>query len=680
MKIIRSQKIIPFVIAAICLLAFGLLIPFLGFYQDDWHPVYYGNSRGLDSLWELFLYDNRPFAAIIYILGFKILGFKPIAWHGLALTLRTLTVVVIWMVFVELWPQNKREASWAAILFGVYPFFDLQPLALIYTIQWIGFLLFSISIWGMLRSIRKTEHFWVYTILSLVTSALQLLILEYYIGLELIRPILIWMLFSNRKESRNETLTRVVKLWVPYLGILAVYIIFRLFFIPRPPSGFERNAPWLLYNFVENPFNTLPHFIESAVKDFVIILGAPWNNIFSPDLFGITTPSNLFAITLAAMVGGGLYFIFRKYQIDQGPSDKSSLKWIKSALILGSFLVLLGPIPGWLTNQFISTKNPLWSSRFGLASMIGASILIVAILEFLISNRKYRTIIYCSLIGLSVSWHFLNANDFRWAWQTQANFYDQLKIRAPNIKPNTAILSDSELFPRMGEYPTAFALNSLYSKQTDSRDLDYWFFGLYRGFNEERDELIEGITLTDAQFSSNFSSNSLDSLVLYYKPELNRCLWILSPEYGQVYELPEISREVSEISSLDRIVVDLSGASSRSEQIFGKLDTDNWCYYFQKADLAKQNKDWAGVVNLWNDAVNNKYKPGNGVEYLPFIEGFAMMDDWDKAESLTKRANRVTLKMKPILCTIWTRVDQEAQPSIEKDESVRRVFDKLNCQ
>ena len=645
MKIIRPYKLIPFVIAAICLLAFGLLIPFLGFYQDDWHPVFYGYSRGLESLWELFLYDNRPFASVIYILGFKILGFKPIHWHVLALILRTLTVVATWVVFIELWPQKKRQASWAAILFAVYPFFDLQPLALIYTIQWMGFLLFSFSIWAMLRSIQRPEQFWFYTILSLITSALQLLIIEYYIGLELIRPVLIWMLTSDKEESSKETITRVMKLWAPYLGILAVYITFRLFFIPRPPSGFERNAPWLLYNFIENPFSTFLHFVESVVKDFVIILGAAWNNLFSPDLFGVATPSNLIALALAVIVGGGLYFFFQKYQGHDEQSTGRSVKWIKSALILGLILVLLGPIPGWLTNQFISTKNPLWSSRFGLASMVGASVLIVALLELLIYNRKYRTIVYCCLIGLSVSWHFLNTNDFRWAWQTQTNFYNQLKIRAPYIKPNTAILSDSELFPRMGEYPTAFALNSLYSRQTNLRDVDYWFFGLYRGFNEERGELIEGIPLGDAQFSSNFSSNSLDSLIVYYEPELNRCLWILNPEYGQVYEIPEISREVSEISNIDRIVAEPPDSVNRSEQIFGKLDVDNWCYYFQKADLAKQNKEWSGVVNLWNEAAENEYKPGNGVEYLPFIEGFAMTGDWDKAEALTKRANSVTLKI-----------------------------------
>ena len=261
MKKIQSQRMIPLVIAGICVLAFGLLIPFLGFYQDDWHPIFYGYSRGLGSLWELFLYDNRPFASIIYILGFKFLGFKPIAWQIASLLFRIFTVILIWMVFSELWPENKRQAFWAALLFGVYPFFDLQPLALIYAIQWVGFTLFTISIWAMIRSIRSPERFWFFTFLAIVTEALHFILIEYFVGLELIRPVIIWMLVTRSDRKRMETLQRVLKLWAPYLGILLIYIIFRLFFIPRPPSGFERNAPWLVFSFIENPLSTFVHFI-----------------------------------------------------------------------------------------------------------------------------------------------------------------------------------------------------------------------------------------------------------------------------------------------------------------------------------------------------------------------------------------------------------------------------------
>ncbi|MCK4819300.1 hypothetical protein KA005_26245, partial [bacterium] len=116
-----SIKTVPFALFTVCIFAFGLLIPFLGFFQDDWHPIFYGFARGVRSLWELFLFDNRPFATFIYLIGFNIIGYKPLHWHILALLLRGMTVIFIWLSFCEIWPTYKREATWASFLFAVYP-------------------------------------------------------------------------------------------------------------------------------------------------------------------------------------------------------------------------------------------------------------------------------------------------------------------------------------------------------------------------------------------------------------------------------------------------------------------------------------------------------------------------------------------------------------------------------
>jgi hypothetical protein len=94
------------------------------------------------------------------------------------------------------------------------------------------------------------------------------------------------------------------------------------------------------------------------------------------------------------------------------------------------------------------------------------------LLEVLIKNKTYRMIILCSLVGFSISFHLLNSNNYRWLWIKQTNFYHQLYWRAPYIEPKTAILSDGEIFPRMGDYPTSFALSTLYPKLDDTRELN----------------------------------------------------------------------------------------------------------------------------------------------------------------------------------------------------------------
>ncbi len=56
----KMEASAPAAFLALCLLSFGLLIPRLGFYMDDWPYVFYANLKGIDSLREMLVYDSRP--------------------------------------------------------------------------------------------------------------------------------------------------------------------------------------------------------------------------------------------------------------------------------------------------------------------------------------------------------------------------------------------------------------------------------------------------------------------------------------------------------------------------------------------------------------------------------------------------------------------------------------------
>jgi hypothetical protein len=64
------------------ILSFGLLIPRLGFYMDDWPYVFYAKVKGIDGLREMLYYDSRPNAAWLYMAGIRIIGFNP--QHGMS--------------------------------------------------------------------------------------------------------------------------------------------------------------------------------------------------------------------------------------------------------------------------------------------------------------------------------------------------------------------------------------------------------------------------------------------------------------------------------------------------------------------------------------------------------------------------------------------------------------------
>jgi hypothetical protein len=165
--------------------------------------------------------------------------------------------------------------------------------------------------------------------------------------------------------------------------------------------------------------------------------------------------------------------------------------------------------------------------------------------------------------------------------------------------------------------------------------------------------------------------------VIHYEPEHYECLWVLRPQDQEIRALPEITREVLPISDLERIQPASPYARPIPGQIFGPEPAHTWCYYFQKADLARQVGDWEKVVALWQEASANGYAPGNGVEYLPFVEGFAHLGGWETAVELTLAAEKLPRVMGPALCAVWDRLEMETSPSAGRQTALDRVQDAL---
>jgi hypothetical protein len=529
----------------------------------------------------------------------------------------------------------------------------------------------------MVQSLLKPHRFWLFTLFSLITAALHLLLIEYFSGIELVRPIILFLLLSKSDQRVRARLRRAFVMWSPYLLLLIGFFIYRTVLIPRPEPGFERNAPTLIYDFIAAPLSTGVRFIQLVLQETTAILYSAWENVLSPQLFTITQLPNLAALLIILLTGGALFFYLRNTQFEPEFNPHPARSWYLPALLVGLCLTVLGALPAWVTNQFITVDNPLWSDRYGLPSMLGASLVVIALLEGLVASRDARLVILSVLVGLSIGWHFLTANDYRRSWIKQTDFYWQLYWRAPFIEPGTALLSDGEVLSHMTELSTSFALSTLYPKLNDALPQDYWFFNIRRRFDENREELIEGTPLKYRRNFYIFSGHSHDSLVIFYEPQNYECLWVVRPEDSELRALPDLTRDVAVISSLDRIRADSSLARPIPVEIFGTEPPRAWCYYYQKADLARQLGDWEQIAALWREAAKNGFAPGNGVEYLPFIEGFARTGEWAIAAELTLIADQNARIMPPILCPTWQRIERDTPPSPARDQAIEQIYNQL---
>ncbi|SRR5581483_11094256 len=671
-----GEKFVPLALLIANVLAFGLLLPFLGYYQDDWHTIYYAYTRGAQGLWELFNYDGHPLAAWTYIVGFHLLGFQPIYWHLLSLAWRWLTSVAFWLSLKALWPRWSEEAFVAALLFTVYPLFSLQAQAISYMEVWFSFFLINLSFYFTIKAVKSPERFWPYATLAFGLKCIHIFTSEYFAGLELIRPILIYLSLKQTRQEKFKTLAwNTIKLWIPYLIITGLFTIWRTFFYLSPFA--KQNAPVLITALLKDPAQTLQYLFFSSIPDLILILTSPWANIFTPTLYDFSEHTKLifFIVSISSTALSG-FFLNRK-SVSSIEEEKGF--FYRDGIILGLLSLTLAMLPVYAANYFIYTENPPWGSRFGIPAMFGATLLATIILYKLITSRYSRNIVVATLFGLSVGWHLNTANSFRLVWKKEVAFFNQLVWRAPSIKPGTAIITEQEVLAYMGDYPMGFAINSIYGNEgvSTGKTVPYWYFSLQNNFGDQIEDFLRGEQIGARKFSVRFTGTSTKNLIITFAPEQGECLWLVRPSEADAPYLSSLEREAGKFSAPEKISSEEN--HPLRDIIFGKDFRNEWCYYYEKAQLSRDNQDWKGVIRYWEEARDKGLKPGSDLEYLLFIEAYSNLGDWKLAADALERINLNQKTIRPSLCFLWKNIEQETPPSVKRDDLISHSRAQINC-
>jgi hypothetical protein len=668
---------VPWLLLLLAVLSFGLLIPFLGLYWDDWETTLVLKLYPLSTFMDYFR-GNRPLAGWTYFVFGPLLGARPLNWQILSLALRWLTVTAMWWVFNQVWPTRKTVITLSAVLFLVYPLFVQQPIAVSYHQHWTAYLLFFLSLACMILSLRHPRWYWAFTLLGLVCMALHLTVLEYFTGVEFIRPLLLLPLLQTQERPTRADWLNVFKKWLPYLLGLLAFTVIR--FLLSSSLEFDPNRPQLVYNLLKAPLATVVHLAEIAFQDIAFVLMSTWNKTTLLDFFDLTQRINLLFWGISALAGALVIGYWLLLKVDDAPAEHK--KGWDTLWLTAIAATLLGPLPIWLTNRQVSYPG-LYVDRFAMASMFGASLLVVLIMEWLAKDRVKAGIALGVLVMLAVNLHLHTANDFRWSWVEQKRTYWQLYWRAPYIEPQTMLLTDKVLFPYVE--PT-YAFNLLYNNPSDPAKGAYVFHYVKDDIYPDLSLPDRGIVLDSTHRNFNFHATGDNMLVLLHSDEQTaNCLWILDPRDD---ELPHISpslREAMPAINLARIEPQPKSADYPAREIFGSEPAHTWCYYYEKAELARQQQDWAGVADLGQQALDKGYTAKNSesrspFEWMPFIEGFAHQGQWDQAVQLSSSVLPNDPDYAPALCSLWRRINRETPASDGKQSALDQVKPALGCE
>ncbi len=634
----------------VAIVAYGLLIPQLGFYWDDLPMSWIRYQLGFAAMTQYFS-SNRPIWALLYQVTTRIFPQVPIYWQLFALFWRWLGAVALWATAKQLFPKNEKFAFTLSLLFLLYPGFNQQWVSYLYSHFFIVLFFFLISYYLMLRG---------KTIPALIFSALNLWMMEYFFVLELIRPFVIFASLRNESTSQKARLLRALKLWIPYLTLFILAVLSRMFIFNNQVYKFNLKA-----ELVKAPLATTIALVQNIFSSFWTTTISAWLQIFqlpNPAVDGARTIAlyALVAVLVAALT------LFALQNQHEGQSSRADIGWM---IALGFVMLALAGPPFWLTNVPVSLGFP--ANRATLSFMLGASFIFAGLLELIPSKFK---VVLVAIIALAAGRQFLWSNDFRRDWVEQKNLFWQMTWRAPALKKNTIVLINEDL-NYYADNSLSAALNWIYAPNNHSNIVDYVLF-----YPTNRESLsLQPNTPIDYDFlAGKFHGNTSQAVVFYYAPP--KCLRLLDPEIDSINKMIPDDSMLRDAALLSSAAPILSEPTAVMPAVYGGEPAHGWCYYFQKADLARQLKNWDEVARLGDIAFKLNDYPNDPVERFVFIEGYAHVGDWEKAVELSKLSYKFSKNyVRPLLCKLWVRIERETKTTSAQNVTLDEVQKEFEC-
>ncbi len=661
---------VPIVLGVVVIISYGLLIREVGFYWDDWPFVLVINRVGPSGFLKM-LGIHRPLLAKLYGLTTLLFGDHPLRWQLFGLITRWLAAVSVWWACRTFWPKHHRQVAAIALLFAVYPGFIEQHIAVVYSHYFLVYTVFAISLGAMVMAVRKRN--WIWWVVSILASAYCMFSIQYFVGLEIARPLMIWYMLSESEAARKKKMLEGLVALGPYLLLMIFLFVWRLFLLPE--SNYEASLPNSL---LEYPLETIGSTANLIINDAIESSLVAWQRTIKllnlVDINSEIQREFSLIVIIAGIIAFGLLVLSRKIN----DSEESRVgKFPSQAIFLGLVMIFGAGWPFWIVPFEIELRFPL--DRFILPMMFATSVLIVGLIELLMKSTPKRMFVIAMLVGFAGGHHFNIANTYKLEWKDQERFLWQLSWRIPSIKPGTSILVDNLPFPYSDDQAMSAVINFMYGSDADGGNLPFGFFELSESINDEIPSLAKDEPIKEIYGPITFEGSTSQAIVIYYSSE--SCLRVLNPEdhdLGQVF--PGSLSEAVVLSNLENILQEESASAQILPKWFGPLENKGWCYYYEKAELARQFKDWDEIIRLGDDAFGLGIEQFSPLELFPFIEGYAVAGNLQFAQELTDKVIIGSRTYRPQLCHIWNKVALQIEGNLERQDFADQVLEEFNCE
>lgn len=645
----RHTFVFPIVLLFITLLCYGPMGVFAGFHWDDWLAVLNSNIHLPNVFWNA--YADRPFSSWTFTVMFPILGNSGAAWQIANMILRWAGVYLTYLVLVDFFPRQRSLLRWAALISLILPVFQYQYISVAFSQHFLTYLIFAASLYFLILSIKQPRYFWLFYSLSLLFAAAHMFMMEYFVGLEILRPFVLYFSLKKYSGSKTHIFRKALLFYLPFLVALSGFLYWRFYYYPHfyNLSTDFSNSPLLINQLLAHPIDTVKTLLTTVIADLRFTFFSSWlDRLWPTDLY-LESKTMWLALFIGA-VACAVFLLFFGEKKENAPDLTNREFW--KDLLLGLVIFLFGIAPVWVTLRQVSAGK--FSERFALAAIPGIALIFVALFWKVIGSVRVRTILLSAIVILSISYQVQMGSDMKKDYAGEQDIFSQLKWRMPQLKPGTGIYSPNIFTGYEADDSYGMSLNLDYGS-TVQPELNYWFF-TPRDYPvidllNDPNQPVKGGTK-----GTTYNSTAADMVAVYQNS--TGCLLVLDPIYAQLTTTITNFTDYGSLTNFN-LISDYGSAGTSFAQAFGKISTNDWCYYFEKADLAKQEKNWDQVISLYQEASQKGFQPIKSVEYIPLITALAEKGQVTQALDVTNTAINLSDMVIPPACKLWSTLMQE---------------------
>ena len=676
-KLIQTRWFEVIFLALISGLTYLPRIGELTYYRDDWYFLYDALVVGPRALIEIALH-TRPIRGPLYALYYSMFGLNPLPYHVVMYLTRLLGGLGALWLFNLIWTKQRRANFFMAVLFILFPGFlwwvagfEFQPYVLSVGLQAfsIAFTLKAISSDAMPKRLG-------WTIAALLSGWAYLALVEYAIGMEAFRLICVY-LYVRRKDTQSNLIKsglQTLRTTAPHLLVPVVFLIWYQFLFDNWRKA--QDAGTQLSALFSSPTTMLWRAVEVARSWLNVSLFA-WVVPFYQNFYGNRLKDIVIGLVFAAFVVLLVYLADRymKNMPIEADEEAATSSWQTELLWLGLLGTLGGVLPVVLANRVVTFER---ISQYTLpASLTG--VIFLGGLIYSISAKNLRVIVLSGVIGLAVLSHHGLAAQAVTEEQTISNFWKQVIWRAPDIRSGTTLVVT---YPGIDYFEGNDVVwgpaNFIYYPDPQERmpvDIPLPASRL------EQDSILQVIN-GNKSFEQNDLVIKFVHTITDYKnqlimtqPSQDACVHALDPRWPDlsVNDQPFIHAAYQN-SKIENIID--TGTPELPAYAFGAELPHDWCYYYQKADLARQQGDWKEIARLGNEAQKLELHPNDQIEWMPFLQAYAFLGNDKQVKVLSTRINTEPF-YRQLACQNLNRMAEYGYPLAPEIQS---QVDELFCQ